>query len=90
MLFSEKRRKFFPMWSRNFAMLSEVVADWPGYETIAEKISNLKDSIFDRIVELCATNIDNPYNLLVHGDFHLKNMMFKFDDNDKIKEFIFV
>jgi hypothetical protein len=67
-----------------------VVAGWPGYEKYAEKLRKMTEAIFVKLVDLNRTCEGDLFNVLNHGDFHAKNMMFQFNEDKTIKEFIFV
>lgn len=75
------------MFSDNFQFLADKLKSWPGYEIIGEKIEAIKSQVMKKGIELSAPNKSGVgYNVLNHGDFHCKNMMFKKDEQNIIKE----
>ncbi|XP_067006582.2 uncharacterized protein [Anabrus simplex] len=63
--------------------LQAEVAKWPGYEEYAQKLKNLENTCFDRLVEVCRRK-DGGFNTLIHGDPWTTNMMFKYSDSELI------
>lgn len=62
----------------NFTVLSELLRTWPGYEKYGDKLDSIKEKIFDKVLSIYKSNkVGEGYNVLTHGDFHHKNMMFK-------------
>ncbi|XP_053693605.1 uncharacterized protein LOC128741668 [Sabethes cyaneus] len=72
--------EFETMWETNIGMLAKVCQEWPGYEHFSEKIDYLKNKIFKKIREIYQLKESTLYNVLIHGDFHFKNMMYKIVD----------
>ncbi|XP_011705469.1 PREDICTED: uncharacterized protein LOC105460672, partial [Wasmannia auropunctata] len=55
----------------------------------SEKIAKLSDHMYQIAVD--ATKLsENEFNVINHGDFHLKNMMFKYDNDGNPTDQIFV
>lgn len=78
---------FVDMLSGSFDGLANKVKLWPGYETIGEKLEAFKSTIMKRGKEASAPSKPGlGYNVLNHGDFHCKNMLFKKDESDNINE----
>lgn len=61
----------------------------PGFEIASEKLEKLE---FDKIVEKCkqSVNSSGSYELLNHGDYHIKNMMFKGQNETEVSEVVLV
>lgn len=58
--------------------LADEIRTWPGYETYVEKLEVIISTCNDKGREMFKVNAPNEgYNVLNHGDFHSKNMMFK-------------
>lgn len=61
----------------------------PGLERIAEKISLIKDTIYDRICTSCARD-DDDFNVILHGDLWSNNIMFKYIENGEVMNVVLV
>ncbi|XP_055389847.1 uncharacterized protein LOC129618851 [Condylostylus longicornis] len=73
----------------NLSCIAEAIKNWPGYETISIKIQNLKEKFFDKCLAIEKTN-DYELKVLNHGDLHLNNFMFQYDNNGKPNNVIFL
>ncbi|CAD7093740.1 unnamed protein product [Hermetia illucens] len=67
----------------------EVLETLPEFKEASEKLSKIS---FGKIVEKCIQTINAPgsYEVLNHGDYHIKNMMFKGNNNKDISKVILV
>lgn len=64
---------------------------WEGFEHVLPKLDYLIENLADVGRKLYAPNKSgHGYNVLNHGDFHLRNMVLKFDENHKIQDMRFV
>lgn len=72
-----------------FVFFKELVGTLPGFEIASEKLEKLE---FDKIVEKCkqSVNSSGSYELLNHGDYHIKNMMFKGQNETEVSEVVLV
>jgi len=60
-------------------------------ERYAIKLEKKLDTFVDSGIKIYKPNKNNNgYNVLNHGDFHMKNMLFKHDENNKIIDVMFV
>lgn len=79
------RDKFF---AESIETLAEVLATWEGYEFYAEKLQ----AFVSKFVEV-GKNFYQPdpngFSVLNHGDFHVKNLLFK-KVEDKVEDFYFL
>lgn len=65
-------------WREFLKSLTDEIRTWPGYETYVEKLETIISTCNDQAKEMFKVNAPNEgYNVLNHGDFHSKNMMFK-------------
>lgn len=55
----------------------------------AEKLAKLIDHIYEIGAEACKLSEDE-FNVINHGDFWVNNMLFKYDNDDKPIQHIFV
>lgn len=51
--------------------------NWPGFEKIQDKMQGTEEKIIDKIIDVYLPNKAFGFNVLNHGDFHIKNIMFK-------------
>lgn len=74
-----------------FKLFVDEVKTWPGYEKYAVKLDNLQYKFMRNGKAVYTTNKKDGYNVLNHGDFHFKNMLFKKNDiSKKISDVLFV
>lgn len=64
---------------------TEVLASWEGYEEYVDKFKAFRESFIEKGKQFYKPDA-NGYNVLNHGDFHVKNLMFK-KNGDKIEDF---
>ncbi|KAJ8683611.1 hypothetical protein QAD02_019403 [Eretmocerus hayati] len=70
--------------------LAREAANWPELDPkYSEKISRLADKIYERGIEAAICREDE-FNVINHGDFWVNNMLFKYDDEGRPIEHIFV
>lgn len=72
-----------------FSFFKELVETLPGFEEASEKLAKIS---FDKIVKKCKQVVNEPgsYELLNHGDYHVKNMMFKGKNGVDVSEIALV
>lgn len=80
---SFNRKGLEPMckaFTRTLGSLAEVVKTWSGCELIGAKIEHVADKLFENF--LTCVNTKSPWiNVLNHGDFHYRNLMFRKEDS---------
>ncbi|GAB0088784.1 LOC111597534 [Sergentomyia squamirostris] len=64
------------MFFAGLDILHNELLEWPGFEFIAEKMSKQNEKLIENIVPVYKPNPQTGINVLCHGDFHIKNMMF--------------
>uniref|UniRef100_A0A1B0C979 Putative ecdysteroid kinase n=1 Tax=Lutzomyia longipalpis TaxID=7200 RepID=A0A1B0C979_LUTLO len=85
---TEKVTKMQKLFEDAFNCLKEEVATWPGYEMYAEKIGSLKETFMKDLLNAYQPH-PGGFNVLCHGDFTIKNLMFTKSEG-KISETIFL
>ncbi|KYM94221.1 PREDICTED: uncharacterized protein LOC108781508 [Cyphomyrmex costatus] len=69
--------------------LADEIVNWPEVKKYSEKIAKLSDHIYQ--IGIDATKLNNEeFNVITHGDFHVNNMLFRYDNNGKPIDHIFV
>lgn len=76
----------------NFNAFADEIGLWrPKYTAVAEKLVKLKPTFVERLKPIyTVTKPGIGYNVLNHGDFHIKNMLFKKTENGSLDAVRFV
>lgn len=72
-------------------LASQVVGGWgKDMEQVAEKLAALTPNLFPKLCKIYAANAPGQgYNVLCHGDFHLRNLLFRWGEGpEKVAESI--
>ncbi|EGI70193.1 hypothetical protein G5I_00951 [Acromyrmex echinatior] len=77
---------FFVMGTK---ALADEIANWPEVKKYSEKIAKLSDHIYQIAEDAVKTSKDD-FKVINHGDCHLNNMLFKYDNDGKPIDQIFV
>lgn len=70
---------FEPFFKLNMEALAQEVGQWIGYEQYSQKLYKLVDLIIKQGAELFLRN-EQQFNVLIHGDSWVANMMFKYNE----------
>ncbi|KYM76310.1 hypothetical protein ALC53_13337 [Atta colombica] len=74
---------------KSMKALADESVNWPEVKKYSEKIAKLADHIFQ--IGLNASQLcEDEFNVINHGDCHVNNMLFKYDNNGKPTDQIFV
>lgn len=73
-LFNKDVPAFNPFFKLNVEALAREVEQWKGYEKYAQKLLKLSDLICDQGIQLFLRD-DKQFNVLIHGDSWISNMM---------------
>ncbi|KYM76313.1 hypothetical protein ALC53_13340 [Atta colombica] len=69
--------------------LAEEIAHWPEVKQYSDKIAKLSDHIYQ--IGIDATKLcKEEFNVITHGDFHVNNMLFRYNNDGKPIDHIFV
>lgn len=83
--FSEKLAANWDFIEANQIILAEVMSGWSDeMKLVAEKVDALRPHFLKKIVALFKPQ-ENGINILNHGDHHIRNLMFRYDQNDSTK-----
>lgn len=75
----------------SISKLIDEIITWPNHETYVEKFQNIHKNFHRKIRRLYSVNPPtHGYNVLNHGDFHFRNMMFKTDKQGTAYDFMLV
>lgn len=69
--------------------LADEITNWPEVKKYSEKIAKLTDHIYQIGID-AAKPSEDEFNVINHGDFWVNNMLFKYDNDDKPTDHIFV
>lgn len=64
-------------WAANIALVAKLCHSWPGYGVYAEHLEKFVQTFAAKVKQTYESSESNIYNVLNHGDYHYKNMMFK-------------
>ena len=64
---------------------------WPGYEIYVPKLQRMIDNMYTVGRRMYTANKKGfGYNVLNHGDFHMKNILVSKNEDQKLKDLYFV
>ncbi|XP_059620761.1 uncharacterized protein LOC132264538 [Phlebotomus argentipes] len=73
-----EKMEFIP---QSFNTFIEGVKSYGKYDVIVEKLKAVQPFFFDKLGAVYKANPNNfGFNVLNHGDFHIRNLMFRFND----------
>lgn len=88
---SERMAASLAMLGQSFGLAAHVLKDWgKDFEVYADRITTLLPSLLPKVMKIYKANPPGQgFNVLNHGDFHVKNIMFNTDqtvkDADKLR-----
>ena len=71
-------------------IMGTAVKSWPGMEKIGAKLESSMDKLFTNYAACYGLPSKLGFNVLNHGDFHIRNMMFTKDDQGSIQKVCFL
>lgn len=75
---SKSTEKMMPMFMMLYSQFVETISEWgPEMELVAQKLTALQPNFYPKLLKIFSTNDVTGYNVLNHGDFHIKNIMFR-------------
>ncbi|CAG9811446.1 unnamed protein product [Chironomus riparius] len=78
------------IFTANFDIFLNYISEWEGYEEFIEPIKNFRTVYAEKCQKSTKPNTGaGAFNVLNHGDFHLKNVLYKINKEDgKIEDFV--
>lgn len=80
----EMLRAMFDGFVRIAKDLAIEAKNWPGMQVIGAKLEGSIERVFTNFAKIYAKAPPGTFNVLNHGDFHLRNLMFTKDDEGSI------
>lgn len=90
MEFRPEMKDFFIPMCRQLTQLADVVKTWPGFEDIGRKVAEFAPKVMDKMMQCLMRDNSHEFKVLNHGDFHIRNLMFKKTAEGEISEVIFL
>lgn len=87
---AEIMRPMFQSIMTQAKSLGKAVFTWPGFEKIGSKIQTDIDTYFGGFADCYQKTSQQGLNVLNHGDFHIRNMMFRKDEEGALNEVTFL
>jgi hypothetical protein len=79
------------LFGKSIAGFTEVMKEWDGYEKYVEHFETYRGNYLSKVLRTFAPNRSEfGFNVLNHADFHVRNVLFKSDSDEKIDDFKFV
>lgn len=79
------------MFTESFDIITEVMSKWDGFQQFIEPIKQFKTCYAELGLKSYTPNSGlGAFNVLNHGDFHFKNMLYKMNNDGEIDDFIAV
>lgn len=86
----EVMRPLFQSMMTQSQKLGKAVSSWPGLEQVGVKIENNTDKYFENFAAFYRSADVNSWKVLNHGDFHIRNMMFRKNEIGVVNDVTFL
>lgn len=90
MEFNEGMKAIFAPMLNLLASLAKVIQTWEGYKEIGDKLEAFVPHMFEASLKGMLRDNSAEFRVLNHGDFHLRNMMFKRSAEGELNEVLFL
>lgn len=87
---ADQLRPIFTSTIQESKRFGQAIQKWPGMQGIGEKIEKSADKLFINYAESYRWKSASSYQVLNHGDFYIRNMMFQRDDKGTLKDVTFL
>jgi len=80
------------IYGSSYETLINLMSNWEGFEKYVEPIKKMKETYVEKSIKSYTPNTGHgAFNVLNHGDFHFKNMLYKMDkEGGKVEDFVMV
>lgn len=90
LIFTEEMRHMFVPMLRIMQQLVDHVKTWPGYERLGANTEKMIETFPDLMVNSMRRDFSAFYSILNHGDFHIRNLMFKRTAEGELSDVLFL
>lgn len=90
MEFNDDMKAMFIPMVRLLMQLADVVKTWPGFEKLGTKLENFGNDMTGIMFQSMMRDNSQDFCVLNHGDFHLRNLMFKKTPTGELSEVLFL
>lgn len=90
MEFNDDMKAMFIPMTRVIVQLADVVKTWTNFEQIGNRLENFGNNMTGIMFESMEKDHSHEFCVLNHGDFHLRNLMFKKTDTGELAEVLFL
>ena len=80
------------IYGNSYDTLIGLMSKWEGFEEFIEPLKKLRQSYMEKSAKsYTPSTASGAFNVLNHGDFHFKNMLYKMDkEGGKVEDFVMV
>ncbi|CAG9805057.1 unnamed protein product [Chironomus riparius] len=78
------------IYGYSYDILLKLMSNWEGFEEFIEPIKKMRANLHAKVCKIFTPNEGNgAFNVLNHGDFHFKNILYKMDKKfGKVEDFV--
>ena len=83
------KEKMNGFYSKALKDIAEIIKDYPESKKYSSTLLEISEGIGNKIIELAKLNKDD-FACLIHGDFWVNNMLFKYSEKNELEDMRFV